>query len=86
MQRQRVDDVLERGRAGLTALLTYRREQTNGLAAALAALNPTAVLERGFALITDPATGATINTVADVSPGDNVRATLQDGHFDAEVR
>ena len=86
MQRQRVDDVLERGRAGLTALLTYRREQTNGLATALAALNPTAVLERGFALITDPATGATITTVASVSPGDNVRATLQDGHFDAEVR
>ncbi len=83
--RQRIDDVLGRGRAALAALLDNRKQQTAGLAAALSALSPAAVLERGFAVITNPATGATITTVADVARGDNVRATVRDGHFDAEV-
>ncbi|MCH8974074.1 MAG: exodeoxyribonuclease VII large subunit [Chloroflexi bacterium] len=83
--RQRIDDVLGRGRAALAALLDNRKQQTAGLAAALTALNPAAVLDRGFAVITNPATGATISTVADVARGDNVRATVRDGHFDAEV-
>ena len=83
--RQRIDDVLGRGRAALAALLDNRKVQTAGLAAALAALNPAAVLERGFAVITNPATGATISTVAGVASGDNVRATVRDGHFDAQV-
>ncbi len=83
--RQRIDDVLGRGRAALAALLDNRKVETAGLAAALAALNPAAVLERGFAVITNPATGATISTVAGVASGDNVRATVRDGHFDAQV-
>ncbi|MCH8974504.1 MAG: hypothetical protein IH869_05460, partial [Chloroflexi bacterium] len=83
--RQRVDDVLGRGRLALTALLDHRKQQTAGLVAALAALSPAAVLERGFAVITNPGTGATISAVADVARGDNVRATVRDGHFDAEV-
>jgi exodeoxyribonuclease VII large subunit len=85
-QRQRVDDVLERGKTALIALLRSRREQTGSLEAALSALNPTAVLERGFAVITDPATGRTISTVADVSKGDIVHTTIHDGAFDAEVQ
>ncbi len=86
MHRQRVDDVLERGRAALTTLLGSRKEQTKGLATALAALNPTAVLERGFAVITKSPSGATVSSVADVAKGDNVRATVRDGHFEAEVQ
>ena len=86
IQRQRVDDVLERGRTALATLLGYRREQTASLETALSALNPTAVLERGFAVLTRPATGATIASVAEVAGGDIVRATLRDGSFDAEVQ
>jgi exodeoxyribonuclease VII large subunit len=84
-RRQRVDDVLERGRTALAGLLRYRREQTNSMEAALAALNPTAVLERGFAVLTDPASGRTIASAKGVSKGDTVRARVRDGAFDAEV-
>ena len=86
MQRQRVDDVLERGHTALQTLLKYRREQTVGLETALAALNPAAVLERGFAVLTNPATNATIASVDNVAAGDIVRATLRDGTFEADVR
>ena len=84
--RQRVDDVLERGRTALLTTLGYRREQTNGLSAALSALNPAAVLERGFAVLTDPASGRSLASATAVHPGDMVRAQLKDGSFDAEVR
>ena len=86
VQRQRVDDTLERGRTAVATLLRSRREQTASLESALAALNPTAVLERGFAVLTQPATGATIASVADVAAGDIVRATVRDGAFEAEVQ
>ena len=84
--RQRVDDVLERGRTALLTTLGYRREQTNGLSAALSALNPAAVLERGFAVLTYPASGRAVASATAMHPGDMVRAQLKDGSFDAEVR
>jgi exodeoxyribonuclease VII large subunit len=83
--RLRVDDVLERGRAALAATLRLRREQTMGAAAQLAALNPQAVLERGFAALTDPATGQAVTSVRGVVAGTLVRASVRDGHLDARV-
>jgi exodeoxyribonuclease VII large subunit len=86
VERQRVDDALERGRTALTTLMRSRREQTGALELALSALNPTAVLERGFAVLTEPASGAILSSVDDVSPGDIVRATVRDGSFNAQVQ
>ncbi|MEX2599867.1 MAG: exodeoxyribonuclease VII large subunit [Dehalococcoidia bacterium] len=85
-QRQRVDDVLERGKTALSTLVRYRREQVSSLEQALSALNPAAVLARGFAAITDPKTKRAITSVTEVAQGDIVRATVSDGAFDAEVR
>ena len=85
-QRQRVDDVLGRGRTALATLLQTKRAGAAAQEAALLALNPTAVLERGFSIITSPATGATIASVAHAHKGDIVRATVRDGSFDAEVQ
>jgi exodeoxyribonuclease VII large subunit len=83
---QRVDDVSERGLTALTSLLRYRREQTNSLTTSLNALSPAAVLERGFAVLQKVPIGATITSVANVSPGDIVRATVRDGWFDTQVQ
>ena len=85
-QRQRVDDALERGRTALRTLFASRREQTVGLNAALSALNPTAVIDRGFAVLTKSATGVPIASVNDVSVGDIVRARVRDGSFDTAVQ
>jgi len=85
-QRQRVDDVLERGRTALRTLFATRREQTTGLTAALNALNPTAVIDRGFAVLTKSATGVTIASVDDVAVGDIVHARVRDGSFETTVQ
>ncbi len=85
-QRQRVDDVLERGKAALMGLVRYRWEQVNGLEQTLAALNPAGVLARGFAVLTDLQTNRTVISVTQVVRGDIVRATVSDGSFEAEVQ
>lgn len=84
--RQRVDDASERGRNAVISLLRYRREQTNSLMASLDALSPVAVLDRGFAVLQKGPNGVTIASVADVSPGDIVRATVRDGYFDTQIQ
>ena len=84
-QRQRIDDVLERARAALTATLRFRREQTASLEKALVALNPMAVLERGFAVVTTADGARTVGSAREVARGDLVRTTLRDGSFDARV-
>ena len=86
VQRQRVDDVLERGRTALRTLFARRRQETASLEASLNALNPMAVMERGFAVITNRTTGAPIASVNDVAPGVFVRARVRDGAFEADVR
>lgn len=85
-QRQRIDDVLERARTALTAMLRFRREQTGSLEKALDALNPMAVLERGFAVVTASDGSRTVTSAHDVASGDLVRTTLRDGYFDARVQ
>ena len=45
----------------------------------LRALDPAAVLGRGYAVLADSATGAPISRVAEASPGQGVRADLADG-------
>ena len=86
IQRQRIDDVLERGRTALRTLFNTRSQQTLALETALSALNPVAVLDRGFAVLTNPATGATVSSVADVTAGDIVHVQVKDGSFETDVR
>lgn len=86
VHRQRIDDTFERGRTALRTLLNTRRQETLALETALGALNPTAVLDRGFAIVTDPSTGGAITSVADVAGGDTVRVQVRDGSFDTDVR
>jgi exodeoxyribonuclease VII large subunit len=86
IQRQRIDDVLERGRVGLRTLFNTRRQETLALETALGALNPIAVLERGFAVITNPLTGKAVSSVSDVAAGDIVQVQVKDGSFETDVR
>ena len=85
-QRQRIDDVLERGRTALRTLFNTRRQEAAALGSALGALNPIAVLERGFAIVTDSSSGKPISSVADVVAGDIVRVQVNDGFFETDVR
>jgi len=54
------------------------------LAHRLASLNPSIILERGYALLIKP-DGEIVRTVAQVQVGDSLHARLKDGEFDARV-
>ena len=81
--RQRVDD---RTRAlGTTQHngLLVARERLAARAASLAALNPAAVLGRGYALVSDAQTGSLVRKAAGGYPGRAVRVQMHDGAFAA---
>jgi exodeoxyribonuclease VII large subunit len=67
-----------------TADMNERQHQVASLAVRLEALNPNAVLERGFAVI-ETAQGADVTSIQQVMTGSHIRARLQDGTIDATV-
>jgi exodeoxyribonuclease VII large subunit len=62
-----------------------RKHRLQLLSSELHAASPMAILERGYAVLTNEATDATIGSIHDVAPGTRIRARLHDGSFDAHV-
>ncbi len=60
------------------------RQRLNGLQAQLGALNPRAVLGRGYAIVRKRGEEV-VTSVAHVAPGDSLDIFVADGHFPAEV-
>ncbi len=83
-QRLMVDDLSRRLSASLTYRLQHHRLEAAGLSQRLAALNPKAVLARGYAIVQDDA-GGVIRSVAQTHPGQPVKITVSDGRFQARV-
>lgn len=81
--RQRVDDVLARADATVAHRLIVQRQQVQGLAARLSALNPDAVLGRGYAIVQERKTGHVITSAKTITPGFALTLRLQDGEADA---
>jgi exodeoxyribonuclease VII large subunit len=79
--RQRLDEVSARGAARLAYSLRLRRERLNGLQARLQALNPLAVLERGYAIVRQADSGALVSRAAQLTPGDRIAVRVADGEF-----
>jgi exodeoxyribonuclease VII large subunit len=75
--------------AALGAALTQRLErgarQCERLALRLQLLDPRLVLQRGYALLTDAASGHPITSARQVHPQQDVRAALADGEVDLRV-
>ncbi len=82
--RQRLDDLSTRGELALAHRLQLQRAQLAGLHSRLLALNPLAVLERGFAVVSRP-DGSLVRSVSQVKAGDEIRLQVADGKFGAEV-
>ena len=68
----------------LERTLDTRRARLDGLEARLRSLSPLAVLERGYALVTD-AEGKLIRSAAQVTAAEVVKTRLSDGHFTSRV-
>jgi exodeoxyribonuclease VII large subunit len=66
-------------------LVPERRQKLGELARTLNALSPLPTLARGYAIVTDEATGAAITTVKTITTGDKLRTQLGDGQVISTV-
>ena len=81
----RLERQAETIRRGMERIMSIYREKLRQQAGQLHVLSPLATLERGYAIIED-VKGQTKTKVAQVRDGDVVRARLQDGVLNCEVR
>ncbi len=82
--RQRLDSMNERMYSNVLHLQQRRRLAVHSLNARLEALNPRAVLQRGYSLVFD-AQGALVQSYRQVSPADAVEIHLAEGRLKANV-
>ncbi|HNB51450.1 MAG TPA: exodeoxyribonuclease VII large subunit, partial [Anaerolineales bacterium] len=82
--RQRLDDLARRADTALSHQMRLRRTRLDGLTQKLTALNPLAILERGYAVVTTP-DGHAVRRTSQVSPGDPLTVRVADGTFPARA-
>jgi len=82
--RQYLDAIEQRIQIGFFTQFSYRKMAVGTFRSQLSALNPYAVLQRGYALVNKP-DGTRINTISKVNTGDGVVVHVSDGRFTAEV-
>jgi exodeoxyribonuclease VII large subunit len=82
---QRLDELIYRVGIALTHVIEINRAQLDGLAMRLNALNPPAILERGYAIVTQP-DGALISSIRQVQPDDDLQVQVSDGGFEVRVQ
>lgn len=84
MYQQRVDESTFRLENGLRRRLEKLTTRVENNAGKLSALNPRAVLSRGYAVLLDRA-GAAVRKATQVEPGDHLKALLGEGELDLQV-
>jgi exodeoxyribonuclease VII large subunit len=82
--RQRLDDLTRRGTSALTHALLLERTRLSSMKQRLEALNPEAVLRRGFSMVTGP-DGKLVRSVSQVQAGDHLQVRVSDGQFGVQV-
>ncbi len=81
---QRVDELQRRLASSTSHVLQLQRSYLTGLTQRMTALNPGAVLERGYAIVTNQA-GTAIARVAQVKAGEPLTVQVSDGNFGVHV-
>ena len=79
---QRLDELEQRSTRALRHILNLHRAQSQSLNQRLAALNPQAVLERGYAIVSRD-DGSLVRSVQQVQVGETIHIHLSDGKIDA---
>jgi exodeoxyribonuclease VII large subunit len=82
--RQRLDEMINRVHMRLTHHFQMKRTRILSLEQHLTALNPVAVLARGYAVVTKP-DGEIVRRVNQANPGDPINIRLSDGILPAKV-
>jgi exodeoxyribonuclease VII large subunit len=83
-QQQRVDDLSQRGVLAWQNRIHYLRAENKGWQRRLAALNPYAVLQRGYAIVSDEQ-GQVISSTKQVSTDTALQIRVADGKIKAQV-
>lgn len=84
VDRQRVDDMARRASLAVMSAIRNDRSRLDGLRLQLAALDPSRVLKRGYAIVTRDQ--EIISSVQQVASGDALTVRVSDGEFETIVR
>ncbi len=82
--RQRLDELISRTERGIKSYLKNTREACLAIQARLFALNPEAILNRGYAIVTGE-DGSAIYQVGQTGSGDRLLVRVSDGSFEVIV-
>ncbi|HEX9114838.1 MAG TPA: exodeoxyribonuclease VII large subunit, partial [Anaerolineae bacterium] len=85
LDRQRLDDLVRRAQLALRNRLGTLRGRLQGQKLFLAGLDPTAVLGRGYAIVSTPA-GLIVTSTTQVAAGDLLHVRVADGTFEAGAK
>jgi len=83
--RQRLDEIIARASRALAADIRHMRSEIKGAVSRIMALDPRAVLERGYAIAYGP-DGKVLTDSKSVTAGDEMSVKLKRGKVDAEVK
>jgi len=83
MEAQRLDELARRGDSALRHQLALQAKHLEGAAKKLAALNPLAILRRGYAILTRNEDGVLVSTVLEARGA--LTAQVNDGTFEVNV-
>ncbi len=83
--RQRLDELNRQGARAQVHYLQLALERLKGLDSRLSTLNPSAVLQRGYAIVTRQADGAVVSRKSQVGLDDDLSIQVQDGEFGSRV-
>jgi exodeoxyribonuclease VII large subunit len=81
-ERQRVDELTRRAYASLSHHIQLQATHVKGMQRRLAALNPSAVLARGYAVLTRKDDGSVVSRVSQA--GDEMKVRVSDGEFEVK--
>ncbi len=84
-ERQRLDALALRLERAMQATVRHKREKLAVQAAALERANPLNLLARGYAILSDPITGARLTRAAQIAPNADLDVHLADGRLRARV-
>jgi exodeoxyribonuclease VII large subunit len=82
---QRLDELNHRTGRALAHTVEIYRTRLAGLELHLQSLNPRAILERGYSIVTHP-DGTLISSVKQVQPNDDLQVQVSDGKFPVRVQ
>ena len=83
--RQRVDELLHRATTAIRHEISLQKAAVGGLIQTLQAVGPDTVLARGYAVVRKTVDGSVVQSVKQVSTGDELQVRVSDGEFGAQA-